>query len=804
MADELTEDVQTALFDLQRYLLDQIPPITAVEAVETLMGQPPQLLMRQVNAWMLEQSRLQSVPASDFLFHALKKVHMTGELKLLDRTVVTRYLDSLIPLAMQLCPPEDRELLRSSLLAMRDSRNIAATKIDVAAQRIGGAGAAARSKASSDGGDAAAQTARRLSLVIDRLSRQLSGAGAAPGAPPAKVTPQAAAQLVTMAAASSADDEQLKDYMERIRPLTGQQQDANVFHILGEAMPSWEVIPDKPAPQVKAMKKIISLAGNPLEGGKRFRELLTAAVEQFNNGALSAAIAMLELAELSITEMKLDPVTVDRVRGEAVDSISSEQLKKYAENRSKHALLRKALRFFPTLTMENLFEQLRGEARPERRRSLLGLLEAYGSVGRAGALSELDIELKRPAGEVDTYYLRNLIYLLHRIPRESDQELDKELDALARSSAPGQSIYVIKEAATALAQMKSEACVKLLTMRLAEFESMLVRNDTSQYPVDEMQKLLDRITGALSRIGTPAALRTLARHGMAANPQLGDTRARLSALAQHDLSFDEETVNVMVKAIRDDLPGKLLGRLIPKRAASTVRLIEALAGTKSEAVEKLLAEIAERFPDQELGRAASQVLSDRAAAAKTTPAGAAASLTGELEFFGLPSLMQSLAEARASGMVTLSSKQGQTAGKLLILEGKFLNAQVGNLKGVDALYQMLERPIAGSFAFVPQPADRFMSKAEPLEIIPLLFEGIRRHDELKEACAVVPDEISLKPTSVRPTPPEDEQDPAFVRDVWLKASSGSSVGEWEAQIAADAYRVRRLLAHWLEQGALTA
>ena len=164
--------------------------------------------------------------------------------------------------------------------------------------------------------------------------------------------------------------------------------------------------------------------------------------------------------------------------------------------------------------------------------------------------------------------------------------------------------------------------------------------------------------------------------------------------------------------------------------------------------------------------------------------------------------MQSLADARASGMVTLSSKQGQTAGKLLILEGKFLNAQVGHLKGADALYQMLERPITGSFAFVPQPADRFTSKTEPQEVIPLLFEGIRRHDELKEACTVVPDEVSLKPTTVRPTPPEDENDPTFVREVWLRASSGSSVGEWETQIAADAYRVRRLLAHWLEQGAL--
>ena len=43
MPQELPEEIQTALFDLQRYLLDQIPPITAWDSIATLMEQPPQL-----------------------------------------------------------------------------------------------------------------------------------------------------------------------------------------------------------------------------------------------------------------------------------------------------------------------------------------------------------------------------------------------------------------------------------------------------------------------------------------------------------------------------------------------------------------------------------------------------------------------------------------------------------------------------------------------------------------------------------------------------------------------------------------
>ena len=83
-----------------------------------------------------------------------------------------------------------------------------------------------------------------------------------------------------------------------------------------------------------------------------------------------------------------------------------------------------------------------------------------------------------------------------------------------------------------------------------------------------------------------------------------------------------------------------------------------------------------------------------------------------------------------------------------------------------------------------------------------ILEGIRRHDELKQACVVVPDDLAVKPGTVKPSPDPEETDPSVIRDVWLKASTGGRVSEWEPQIAADSYRVRRLVARWLEEGAL--
>src|SRR4051794_17803384 len=792
----MSETVAAALSMFQRYLDEEIPPSAASYALATLMAQPPDVLMQQVATWTADQNRLHATAARDLLLHGLKKIYITGELQLLDRDAVANYLDRVTAVALRLCPAADVDSLRADITLMRQSRATSATlQQTVAPARMPPLTVASTSESE-------AQAAKQYSLVFDRLTREQASAGNKG----VEADPQAVAQLLAMAATRSQTAEQLNQYLDQLRPLAG-GSDKNIFVILGGALPSWDVAnfapgTARPPSQVDAMEKIIDLAESPEIATKRFRELVTAAVEKFNQGALGAALWMLDVAEDSIGAKKLDAAAVDHIRAEAVGMISAVQLRKFAENRSKHAAVKIALEFFPTLHLATLFRQLRVEQSADRRRSLLGFIEAYGAAGREGALDELEREL--PRDDVATYYLRNLIYLLHRITRESAETIDREFEALAKASAVGNLIYVIKEAATALGLIKTDASVKLLTTRLAEFEATLLRNDTSMYPRAEMQKLLDRIISALARIGTSAALLTIARHGMKANPLLGDTRARLAALAQHDLSFDESTVAVLLKSLREEIPGKLLGRLLPKKQESTVRLIEALSGTPTDETEAMFGDIAHRFPDHDVGLAAAQVLAKWSPAATPLRAEAAATLTGALEFFGLPSVVQSLGEMRATGILTLMNKQKQAAAKLVFVDGKFLNAQLGHIRGDEALYQALERPLTGTFAFVPYPPEKLASDIEPREVMGLLLEGMRRNDELQRFIALVPDRIALTKTAVKPTPHAEEADPALVREVWIKASSGANIADCERQLAIDSYRVRRLVAHWLEQGALVA
>jgi len=185
-----------------------------------------------------------------------------------------------------------------------------------------------------------------------------------------------------------------------------------------------------------------------------------------------------------------------------------------------------------------------------------------------------------------------------------------------------------------------------------------------------------------------------------------------------------------------------------------------------------------------------------AATAPVTPG-----IAGDLELFGLPELVQTLGSTEASGRLVIKDRGGAAVGELLLRRGKLAAARVGMLSGNDAFYQLLESPAPGTFAFFRQSAETGAGAAAQ-DLLPLLMEGMRRYDELQRARALAPDHGYLVATGSRPTPRAEEADGGFIRDVWTRVKSGTTPRDCEEGVAADAYRIRALLAHWLEEGAI--
>src|SRR5438874_5158390 len=331
----MTDRVESALSALQRYLQDEIPPSAATDAIATLMARPPDILMQRVATWVVAQNETRKIPIGELLVFSLKKIYIMGELGLLDRVAVADFLDRVTSIALRSCPVDERDDLRAKLTEMRLSRDVTAARAEAQSVKVTTLAAKAPPPAEDDD----AQLAKRFTLVLERLTKQMEGAGQQQDA--SQANPQALAQLLTMAANRSHNGQQLNDYLNMIRPLTGGKE-GNVFVILGGGVPAWDLptlAPGSQAPppaQVSAMEKIIDLSEDPLVTMKRFRELVTAAVQKFNDGSLAATVWMLDVAEDTITEKKLDPAGVDQIRAEAANAMSSMQLRKYTENKNKH------------------------------------------------------------------------------------------------------------------------------------------------------------------------------------------------------------------------------------------------------------------------------------------------------------------------------------------------------------------------------------------------------------------------------------------------------------------------------------
>ena len=158
---------------------------------------------------------------------------------------------------------------------------------------------------------------RRLSRVVRRLSLLLEHLRplAAPRRRPPEQRTELTSQFVTAAAAQADNAKELDDAPRpAARSWASTSRPSSLAHPGRAASPAgaasrWPKGRSRVASrqQLQAMRQIVSLAEDPAEAATRFRELVHAAIEQFNEGHLGRAVTMFELAEQLVAEKKVKP-----------------------------------------------------------------------------------------------------------------------------------------------------------------------------------------------------------------------------------------------------------------------------------------------------------------------------------------------------------------------------------------------------------------------------------------------------------------------------------------------------------------
>jgi serine/threonine protein kinase len=793
---ETDPELRGALAEVEQYLEDRVPPLMVADSVGLLMASTPRTTAAEIRGWVDRLLSAQpGLALGDALFHAVHKLSVIGELDLVDNARLLEFLRSVGDALAASCPPgTQRDRFRRGLATLGEQESLRSAPVERTLP--------AQTAPMPEGVAASNPWVRRLSVLEQRLRRE--GTSQAPAGE--MVRRRVASQAIAAAALYASNDQELERNLRRLSEVGVAAGSEQVFRSLGQQLGNWalpkELAADTaalpPADEVRAMKQIVALPEDPAEVGRRYRELVTAATEEFNEGNLGRAVQMFDVARRLASEKRVEAGFLEPIQRKGHEALDPARLRQYMDRPDRHQQLQAVMEFFAYgLSAERLLEQLEVEERRERRRLQLDLLVVHGEKARALARAKLEAA---DSGAATDYARRNWIYLLRLVPRPAGEAFDAEIEAVARCAQPVRPAFLVKEALTHLGQTRHPRMADVLGGLLAAWEGALAKPDVDDAGYEEGLAALDRIAAALARQGGPRGWRALVRHGLSQREELGDTLARLAELGSQDLSPSPDVIETLLAEVHAALPRRsVLGRLVSRRDEGLAPLIGALAGTRTPEVVAVLEDIAKRFEATDAGRAAARALEAPLAASAPQPPAVAHS--GELDGYSLPALLHRLCQERQTGVLSLQPREGASGPALIgLADGQITSVQFEHRRAADALFQLFERPFPGEFAFEakePPPG------GTPLgELAALVREGLRRWRQVAVASAIVPDDAPLEATGEAPGTVADEPEYELVVSLWQKACSRVTVRQMESELAADAFRILRPLAQWVEQGAL--
>ncbi len=830
---------------LKRYLSDEIAPLIFANNASDLFEIPTYVVASEIHSWIGDQIRGSSnMTTADLIYHAATKLHQLGMLELIPKEEINAYISRIQPNLLEICPAEQRQGLEENFSHLERSTSIGGGKVEVLHKQGGGGpgqsggsggqhqpagpggggyagaqGGAAPSAAGSNanaGPAAAADPAsmQRLNLLLDQLQRLPASRepGAEPGAAPAGDS-RVLAHVVEEVAAQAGSSKELETQLGFLQDLGVASLGSGIFQLLSQGLPDWappaggDSNAESPVSAARAMRKVVKLSQDREELGKRFKELVDVAIDECNGGSLGRAVTMLDLADRMVSQNDVDSALAAAVVTQSAEQLDRKQLYAFAEDSNKASLLRRLLTFFPSLRVEPLLEALAENEDREERMEILKLLRAHGEEARQEAVSALD-ESVNGANQLPWHVERNLLFLMRAIPRSEEDDLEHEIDLLNRTSDIGGPTPVVRESLTSLVQMDNPRALVTVDARITELEDGLLGKAKLPIDLKEARWLHTHAFKQLALSESPQATEIVINHGLTGETELGDTYGRIAQLGSQDLSNSPEQVKRLVDALENELPRRFLGvsRKNERKSQVVEHLITAVSGTNTPLVQKTLGEIARKYTDQPFSTSAGRALEQMGSsvAEKSKSAKNLATLSGDLGLFGLPNLLQNLADSRLAGTIKIFGSGGTDLAAVELDQTILVSASYGKLSNDLAVYQLLEIPAEGRFEFHSR-SESEESKSYPDDahsVTSLLLEGMRRYDEFQRAASLVPDDARFKPANKKPSDVKEDGDPKLAKAVWTKAVRGAPPAVVEPEIGLDSFRIRRLYEHWVTEGSL--
>lgn len=182
-------------------------------------------------------------------------------------------------------------------------------------------------------------------------------------------------------------------------------------------------------------------------------------------------------------------------------------------------------------------------------------------------------------------------------------------------------------------------------------------------------------------------------------------------------------------------------------------------------------------------------------------------LQGNLKFFDLATVIQTLIGSHQTGSLLVTQGGGKTKiAELFFFKGNISRAKVRHLSGDDAVFQLFQSPLEGEFSFGGRNVTEEESSPDiTMPAISLLMESVRLQDELPLLQDRVGDPARMfRQKAGAQLQWEDPETVELAAAVWARMKKGASMNDLQRDIPRCSYALYRTVVTLLAAGALEA
>jgi CRP-like cAMP-binding protein len=178
-------------------------------------------------------------------------------------------------------------------------------------------------------------------------------------------------------------------------------------------------------------------------------------------------------------------------------------------------------------------------------------------------------------------------------------------------------------------------------------------------------------------------------------------------------------------------------------------------------------------------------------------------LQGNLKFFDLATVIQTLIGSHQTGSLVVTAEAGtkQKIADLFFVKGNICRAKVRHLTGDDAVFQLFQSPLEGEFSFTGKTIqEEEMTSDISMPAISLLMESVRLQDELPMLQERLPDPNRVYRQKASQLTWEDTDTVELAAAVWTRLKKGASINDLHRDVPRCSYYLYRTLLTFLETG----